>query len=164
VVNNKTFTPIELFDYIYSVLHSPSYREIYREFLKIDFPRIPYPVDTQDFWKLVALGRKLRLLHLLEDPVFEKANDADTSGKILKVEQVKYSEEKVYINNDFYFDKVPQVAWDFYIGGYQPARKWLKDRKGLTLKEEDLRHYRKIVLALTETARVMGEIDMVGVV
>jgi predicted helicase len=85
VVNNKTFTPFDLFDYIYAVLHSPSYRETYREFLKIDFPRIPYPVDTQAFWKLVALGRKLRLLHLLEDPVFEKANDADTSGKILKV-------------------------------------------------------------------------------
>jgi predicted helicase len=161
VVNS--FAPLDLFDYIYAVLHSPSYRETYREFLKIDFPRIPYPADQKAFWKIAALGGKSRRLHLLEGPEFEKIDaDAAPAGKIL-VEKVRFSEGKVFVNDDFCFDDVPQTAWEFYIGGYQPAQKWLKDRKGCRLKAEDLKHYRKIVLALTETARIMGEIDKAGV-
>ena len=70
----------------------------------------------------------------------------------------------MFVNEDFCFDDVSETAWEFYIGGYQPAKKWLKDRKGSVLKAEDIRHYRKIVFALAETARVMGEIDGVGVV
>jgi len=160
----NSFAPIDLFDYIYAVLHSPAYRETYSEFLKIDFPRIPYPTNNQIFWKLVALGGELRRLHLLEDTKFEKIEiDSVPTGKVL-VENIKYSDGKVFVNKDFCFDDVPQTAWEFYIGGYQPAQKWLKDRKGCTLKAEDFKHYRKIVLALTETARIMGEIDKVGVV
>ena len=163
VVNIKTFSPLDLFDYIYAVLHSPAYRETYREFLKIDFPRIPYPVDTQIFWKLVALGGELRRFHLLEGPEFEKIeSDFVPAGKVL-VEKVRYSDGQVFVNDVFCFKDVPQTAWEFYIGGYQPAQKWLKDRKGCILKAEDLKHYRKIVLALTETARIMREIDKVGV-
>jgi hypothetical protein len=75
------------------------------------------------------------------------------------VEKIRYSQGKVFVNDDFCFEDVPQTAWDFYIGGYQPAQKWLKDRKGRVLKAEDLKHYRKIVLALAETARIMKEID-----
>jgi len=85
------------------------------------------------------------------------------SEKVL-VEKVKYANDKVFVNGDFYFDGVSETAWEFYIGGYMPAQKWLKDRKGTVLKAEDIRHYRKIVFALTETARVMEEIDQVGVV
>jgi predicted helicase len=160
----NSFNPLDLFDYIYAVLHSPSYRETYREFLKIDFPRIPYPKNSQIFWKLAALGGELRLLHLLEGPKFEKIETDSVPTKKVLVEKVKYSEGRVFVNEDFYFEDVPQIAWEFFIGGYQPAQKWLKDRKGCTLKAEDFRHYRKIVLALTETARIMGEIDKVGVV
>jgi predicted helicase len=158
------FCPMDLFDYIYAVLHSPTYRETYKEFLKIDLPRIPYPTDQQVFWKLVALGGKLRCLHLLESSEFGEIEDISVSSEKVLVKKVQYSEEKVYVNEDFYFDDVAQVAWEFYIGGYQPAQKWLKDRKGCVLKAEDLKHYRKIVFALTETVRIMGEIDKVGVV
>ena len=155
----NTFSPIDLFDYIYAVLHSPSYRETYREFLKIDFPRIPYPTDQQSFRKLVILGGKLRKLHLLEGTEFDKIG-RDTDGlEKPKIDKIRYEDEKVYVNKDFYFDNVSLTAWEFYIGGYQPAQKWLKDRKGLVLKVKDIRHYRKIVLALTRTAQVMGEID-----
>ncbi|HUH27497.1 type ISP restriction/modification enzyme, partial [Gelidibacter sp.] len=66
---------------------------------------------------------------------------------------------KVYINDHQYFDKVPLVAWEFYIGGYQPAQKWLKDRKGRKLEFDDILHYQKIIVALTETDRLMREID-----
>jgi predicted helicase len=155
------FCPIDLFDYIYAVLHSPAYRETYREFLKIDFPRIPYPTDQKVFWKLVALGGELRRLHLLESPEF---GDTTVPSEKVLVKKVRYSEGKVFVNEDFCFGDVAQVAWEFFIGGYQPAQKWLKDRKGCVLKAEDLKHYRKIVVALTETARIMGEIDKVGVV
>jgi predicted helicase len=163
-VVNKTFSPIDLFDYIYAVLHSPAYRETYREFLKIDFPRIPYPVDQKSFWKLVKIGGKLRLLHLLEDPVFEHIDKEAVTSNNVKIGKISFYDGKVFINKDFCFDDVTQAAWDFYIGGYQPAQKQLKDRKGQVLKDEDIKHYRKIVFALTETARVMGEIDKVGVV
>ena len=77
------------------------------------------------------------------------------------VRKAKYENGKVYINETQYFDSVPQVAWEFYIGGYQPAQKWLKDRKDRKLEFDDILHYQKIVVALTETDRLMKEIDKV---
>ena len=79
------------------------------------------------------------------------------------VEAIIYKEGKVYINADQYFDNVPAIAWEFFIGGYQPAQKWLKDRKGRTLGFEDILHYQKIIVALTETDRIMKEIDTIDI-
>lgn len=155
------FSPLDLLDYIYAVLHSPSYRETYKEFLKIDFPRIPYPANAKTFWQLVALGREIRLLHLLESPVLAKSITKYQVGGDNKVEKPEYKGGKVYINKEQYFEAVPQVAWDFYIGGYQPAQKWLKDRKGRNLTFDDIAHYQKIIIALAETDRLMKEIDVV---
>jgi len=158
------FSPMDILDYIYAVLHSPSYREKYKEFLKIDFPRVPYPKDAASFWALVKLGGALRALHLLESPtvedyITEYPEDGDnTVGKI------KYQDGKVYLNDTQYFGNVPQVAWEFYIGGYQPAQKWLKDRKERSLAFDDILHYQKIIVALTETARLMQEIDQIELV
>jgi hypothetical protein len=163
-VAQDAFCPIDIFDYIYAILHSPAYKETYRVFLKIDFPRIPYPSDQQVFWKLVALGGELRRLHLLESLEIGYIGDTSIPSEKVFVKKIQYSKGNVYVNEDFCFKDVAQVAWEFYIGGYQPAQKWLKDRKGCVLKAEDLKHYRKIVFALTETARIMGEIDKVGVV
>ncbi|MBZ0182348.1 MAG: hypothetical protein K8F60_07815, partial [Melioribacteraceae bacterium] len=78
-----------------------------------------------------------------------------------EVEKIKYKEGKVWINEEQYFGNVPQTAWEFYIGGYQPAQKWLKDRKGRTLTNEEIEHYQKIIKALTETDRLMKEIDKI---
>ena len=158
-----TFAPIDLLDYIYAVLHSPKYRTKYKEFLKIDFPRVPYPKDKETFWQLVKLGGELRQIHLLESPVVEKfitTFPIDGSGEVTKI---KYEEGKVWINDTQYFDHVPKVAWEFYIGGYQPARRWLKDRKGRTLAFDDIMHYQKIIVALTETDRIMKEIDRINI-
>ena len=151
----QSFAPIDLLDYIYAVLHSPSYREKYKEFLKIDFPRVPYPTDAAEFWKLVALGGELRQLHLLES---EKVEDYITQYPIdgdNVVSKPTYKEGNVYINETQYFKGVPEVAWNFYIGGYQPAQKWLKDRKGRELNYDDILHYQKMIVALSETARIM---------
>jgi predicted helicase len=153
------FSPLDVLDYIYAMLHSPTYRETYKEFLKIDFPRIPYPNDAKAFWQLVAIGKEIRLLHLLESPTLSKfTNNYPVSGDNA-VEKIEYEGGKVYINKDQYFSGVPEVAWSFYIGGYQPAQKWLKDRKGRQLNFDDITHYQKIIVALTETDRLMKKID-----
>jgi len=159
----KDFAPIDLLDYIYAILHNPTYRAKYKEFLKIDFPRVPYPKDKKTFWQLVKLGSELRQIHLLES---ETVNNFITTFPIdgnNAVEKIKYETGKVWINSTQYFDKVPQIAWDFYIGGYQPAQKWLKDRKGRTLNFDDIQHYQKIIVALTETDRLMKEIDKIKI-
>lgn len=159
-----SFAPIDLLDYIYAVLHSPAYREKYKEFLKIDFPRVPYPTDADTFWKLAALGGELRQIHLLESPVVEHYITKYPEDGDNVVGKPVYKDGNVYINDSQYFSGVPEVAWSFYIGGYQPAQKWLKDRKGRELSYEDIFHYQKIIVALTETHRIMQEIDTVGIV
>ena len=158
-----TFAPIDILDYIYAVLHSPSYREKYKEFLKIDFPRVPYPKDQETFWRLVELGGELRQIHLLESSVVNQYITTYPVDGSNTVEKPKYADGKVGINKDQYFGGVPQVAWEFYIGGYQPAQKWLKDRKGRELSFEDILHYQKIIVALTETDRIMQEIDKIEI-
>jgi predicted helicase len=169
-----TFAPIDILDYIYAVLHSPTYREKYKEFLKIDFPRVPYPKDTATFWQLVKLGGEIRKIHLLESQKVEQyittypiaGSNEITRSLTTKDIGFELTDEdnqigRVWINDEQYFDKVPLVAWEFYIGGYQPAQKWLKDRKNRTLEFDDIRHYQKIIVALTETDRLMKEVDKV---
>jgi hypothetical protein len=172
----KSFSPIDLLDYNYSVLHSPTYRKDYGEFLKVGFPRIPYPTDHKNFWQLVRLGSELRQIHLLESStVFQfitefvgngnqeviKSMSNKSPGWIVRDENQTIGD--VWINDEQYFSNVPAVAWNFYIGAYQPAQKWLKDRKGRVLSDEDVKHYQKIIVALTETDRIMQEIDKIDI-
>jgi predicted helicase len=187
---DRSLRPIDLLDYIYAVLHSPTYRETYKEFLKIDFPRIPYP-SISTFWQLVKLGGELRQIHLLESDVVNTyitsypvdgdnvvgkisyvtdiaSNSKDAMNRVSteksSIENPQSSFGNVFINDKQYFANVPEVAWNFYIGGYQPAQKWLKDRKDRALGYEDILHYQKIIVALTETDRIMKEIDEVELV
>ncbi|RYE59315.1 MAG: DNA methyltransferase [Sphingobacteriales bacterium] len=176
-VETMQFYPITILDYIYAVLHSPSYREKYKEFLKIDFPRVPYPT-LKTLMPLAELGKQLRELHLLESDETENyvtQYPEDGNNEVVKPTFTVISNEergeiselkaqtmgKVYINETQYFDNVPEVAWNFYIGGYQPAQKWLKDRKGRVLEFDDILHYQKIIVALKRTSELMVEIDKV---
>ncbi len=159
-----TFAPIDILDYIYAVLHSPTYREKYKEFLKIDFPRVPYPKDKSTFCQLVKLGGEIRQIHLLESPVVENFITQYSIDGDNIVGKIKYQDGKVYINDSQYFANIPEVSWNFYIGGYQPAQKWLKDRKGRELQFDDILHYQKIIVALTETDRLMNEINKIEIV
>ena len=152
--------PQDLFDYIYAVLHSPSYRERYKEFLKIDFPRIPYPTDWEKFRDLAEKGEELRQLHLMEDLPSKTGVSFPAAGS-LQVDCYRWEQNRVYINSEQYFEGVPESAWNFYIGGYQPAQKWLKDRKGLTLSFEDVKHYQQIIYVLQQTESIMQEIDVI---
>jgi len=181
-----SFSPENLLDYIYAVLHSPSYREKYKEFLKIDFPRVPLTDDADQFWKFVSKGCELRKLHLMESSELDKpitsypvpgdnvVEKVVWSAGVVRSAGVSPGEEgtppkmgapltehlgKVFINPTQYFDNVPEPSWNFYIGGYQPAQKWLKDRKGRKLSYDDILHYQKIIVAIKRTAEVMGKID-----
>lgn len=153
---------VKVFDYVYGVLHSPAYRERFAEFLKIAFPRIPYPPSPEVFRHISEKGEQLRRLHLMEPAAIGEApftyqgdgDDVVASG------YPKFESGKVHINKDQYFADVPEVAWTFHIGGYQPAQKWLKDRRGRTLSWDDIGHYQKIVKILAETDRIMNNIEL----
>lgn len=167
------FAPIDLLDYIYAVLHSPTYRETYKEFLKTDFPRVPYPTDQAQFWQLVKLGKELRAWHLMEHPDLQKislakypnAGSNEITNRLTKSEKsIREMEEnpdllEVWINKEQCFSHIPKSAWEFYIGGYQPADKWLKDRRGETLTHSDVRHYLNIITVLDQTEKLMQKID-----
>ena len=153
---------VKLFDYIYGVLHAPAYRATYAEFLKIDFPRVPLPANPEVFAHVSKKGEALRRLHLMEpaaigDAPYPFHGDGDD---VVAKGYPKLDGGNVHINPDQWFAGVPPVAWTFHIGGYQPAQKWLKDRRGRSLSFEDISHYQRIVKILTETDRLMSEIEL----
>lgn len=159
----KETSPEDIFDYIYGVLHSPSYRAKYKEFLKVDFPRIPYPKDQSEFEHFRSFGNQLRELHLMHN-VPESPVSFPNAGS-MQVDTLRWEWNKddgysgnIWINETQCFEGVPAEAWEFYIGGYQPAQKWLKDRKGRTLSFDDIEHYRKIISVLIETKTIMDKI------
>jgi predicted helicase len=161
----KTFGPEDVFDYMYAVFHSPTYRTRYAEFLKIDFPRLPLTSDAELFRSLCAHGSELVGLHLMEQhapPIASFPVKGDNT-----VEAVHYTEPgqtadegRVWINKEQYFENVPEEVWNFHVGGYQVCQKWLKDRKGRTLSFDDLAHYTNIVAALADTIEIMSRIDL----
>lgn len=158
---------VKVFDYIYGVLHSHDYRETFAEFLKIDFPRIPYPASPEVFKQVSEKGEALRRLHLMESPAigetasrFMGEHEDSDEDSVVASGYPKREDGHVWINKHQYFENVPETAWNFYIGGYQPAQKWLKDRKGRVLSLDDITHYQKIVKILLETDRIMREINL----
>lgn len=180
---DKVARPEDILDYIYASLHSPTYRAKYKEFLKTDFPRVPRPASWAEFWRLVPLGRQLRELHLMQSADIDDYTTTYPVSGGNEVEQIKYVVDesssfssadsdgrvvrqgklgRVYLNNSQYFGNVPDIAWNFYIGGYQPAQKWLKDRlfskTSKPLSDEDLNHYQRIIRILLETDRLMQQI------
>ncbi len=151
---------VQTFDYIYGVLHCPAYRSTYAEFLKIDFPRIPWPATPDEFWDISAKGQTLRKLHLMDTTTIGPTPYPFKGQGDGTVEKTEYRDGKVWINPTQYFDNAPEISWGFYIGGYQPAQKWLKDRKGRALTFDDVKHYQRILKILSETARIMATITM----
>ncbi|MDD8019562.1 MAG: N-6 DNA methylase [Acidobacteriota bacterium] len=151
--------PEEIFYYLYAVLYSNTYRSKYAEFLKMDFPRIPFTSDVRLFKQIAALGKRLADLHLL------KANELETPIARFqghgngRVEKVIYKEGRVYINQSQHFEPVPPEVWSYQIGGYQVCSKWLKDRKGRILSLDEIKKYCQIVTALKITIDVQQQID-----
>lgn len=159
----KEASPEDIFDYIYGVLHSPAYRAKYKEFLKVDFPRIPYPKNADEFEHFCSFGNQLRELHLMHHVPVSPVSFPNAGS--MQVDYLRWEWNKdngysgnIWINDTQCFEGVPTEAWEFYIGGYQPAQKWLKDRKGRTLSFDDIEHYRKIISVLKETKEIIDKI------
>lgn len=188
--NDDELTPIRLFHYSYAILHCPRYRERYFEFLRSDFPRVPLTGSLALFRELSRLGGELVALHLLESPKLDtpitefiqgsagvspassSAGGQDARAPLVtKPGWTPGDGGTVWLDSGGKkaattpgtcgFHGVPENVWNFHIGGYQVCEKWLKDRKGRTLTAEDIAHYHKIVIALSETIRLMAEIDQV---
>lgn len=151
---------VKVFDYVYGVLNCPAYRTTYAEFLKIDFPRIPFPPSRECFRAVSEAGETLRRLHLMETTAVGAAHYTFQGSGDSVVEKPRFEKKKVWINSSQYFESVPEVSWKFTIGGYQPAQKWLKDRSGRALTYDDIRHYQRIIKILEETDRIMRNIDL----
>jgi len=173
---NQQFGAAEIFNYMYAVLYSSTYRERYSEFLRVDFPRIPLTSDAELFATLCSLGADLVALHLLEDDYEAASWNANSAvgrnpfahlitslkgrGDVEVAKGYpKYNDARVYINPSRYFEGIPEDVWNFQVGGYQVCEKWLKDRRGRTLADADIDHYQRIIVALNETLRLMAEID-----
>lgn len=154
-------SPENIFDYIYAVLYAPIYRTKYADFLKTDFPRIPFTKDENLFTKLAALGKKLVELHLLRSSDLDKPICRFQGKGDNRVEKQTYTqkEKRVHINKTQYFEGVEPDAWEYQIGGYQVLDKWLKDRKKRILSTDDIKHYCRVVTALAKTIEIQGEID-----
>lgn len=153
--------PEDVFHYIYAVLCSPGYRARYAEFLTIDFPRLPLTQDLVLFRALAQIGDELVLLHLLESATLDRSNTEFLGDPNPEIEKASWSEETVWVDKALTigFRGVPESVWNFHIGGYQVCEKWLKGRRGRTLSKDDIAHYQKIVAALSETIRLMKEVD-----
>jgi predicted helicase len=157
-------TPENIFNYIYALLHSHTYRKRYEEFLKIDFPRVPLTSNKDMFKTLSRLGSELVSLHLMKSPELDKVITefkGEGDNIVAAIGKNSYNGGKLKINKTQYFERMPEEVYNFHIGGYQVCQKWLKDRKGRELTEEEIEHYQKIVVALNETIEIMEEIDEV---
>jgi predicted helicase len=161
---NKTYgreiTPEEILYYIYAVFYSNVYREKYADFLKIDFPRVPFPADYKVFSKMAALGNELVDLHLMKSSRLNTfVSKFQGEGENDVIEEIIYrpEESRIYINSEKYFDNVKPEVWGYQIGGYQVLQKYLKDRKGR--KMDDFVHYSQMISSLSYTIEIQHEID-----
>ncbi|WP_022778292.1 type ISP restriction/modification enzyme [Butyrivibrio sp. AE3009] len=159
--DSNSFSPIDVIDYVYAILYSHKYRNAFKDDLKIDYPKIPYPSDSDYFWTLASFGKELRLLHTKEGKMNNMFADFCGEGEGL-VEKYKLINGRIYINKTQYFTVRTgnlNDAWEYVIGGNQPLQKWLKDRKGTVLLEEDVLNYKENIYAIVRTMEIMDEID-----
>jgi predicted helicase len=158
---NKTPSPEQIFFYVYAVLYSNIYRTKYAEFLKIDFPRIPFTKDYQLFKKMGEFGKGLVDLHLLKSFHLDMPVSKFQGKGNYKVEKLRYDVGRLFINKDQYFEGISPEIWEYQIGGYQVCEKWLKDRKGRKLSLEEIKHYCWVVTAIKKTIEIQERIDKI---
>lgn len=154
--SENEFDAYDLFAYIYSILYSNKYREKYKDFLNRDFPILPYP-DKKTFWILAKLGKELISVQLMKPVKIE--SKIGFVGDDVKVDKISYDKGKVIINKTSYFEHVDSTVWEFIVGGYQPCHRWLKERKGRMLSDEEIQHYKNMVSAIAFTEKQMVRID-----
>lgn len=148
----------DILGYVYAILYSQKYRDKYRELLKVNFPRIPYPVNYDSFARLKEYGNKLIKLHLFKNTQQENA-DYECHIEDLLIQKGVFDDGKVYFNKKTYISGISEEIWEMYVGGYQPIQKWIKDRKGMSLKQSDILTVTHIADVLVKTKEIMARID-----
>ena len=165
---NPNFNHINIFDYIYATLNSPKYLLAFKDFLNFDFPRIPPPKSVETFISLAVLGKQLRQLQLFESKSIDEfiTSFPIDGNNMVETSEWEPSEEsndkgRVWINSEQYFGAVPLDVWEQTVGGFQPAKKWLQDRKGRNLNFAEIVHYQRMIVALKESTRIIAKINQI---
>lgn len=158
-VFGREVSPEEIIFYVYAILYSPLYRNMYSEFLKTDFPRIPFTYDPEVFEEMARLGERLKDLHLLRSEELEDSTVRfqGTGDDIIRFRRYDPDQKRLYINKDKYFENLDPEVWHYQIGGYQVLDKYIKDRKDQPLT--DPRHIIRIATALARTLEIQSKID-----
>jgi predicted helicase len=159
----KPITPIQIFSYVYAISYSKIYRNKYAEYLRMDFPRVPFTTDYPLFTRLAKLGEKLVELHLLRDTSLTRpiAKFPEVGDRMIRKIRYDNAGSRVFINETQFFDGVPGEVWQYRIGGYQVCEKWLKERRGRELGYGEPEQYCKIITALYKTIQIQKEIDAI---
>jgi hypothetical protein len=154
-------SPEDILFYCYGIFHAQTYRSDYEEFLRIDFPRVPFTKDYELFKEIVAVGEELGRLHLLESPLLQKNEATYPEEGEHMAEKPRYDEKKqrLYINEREYFGDVTPEVWEFIIGGYQVLHQYLKYRKGRKFTYDEINHLLKVITAIKHTIRIMPQCD-----
>jgi type I restriction-modification system DNA methylase subunit len=151
------FTEVDIFDYVYGVVSLPRYRLENFEVLCADFPRIPLPKNNAKFESILQIGRQIRNIHLFNDPkILNYKTTFPLQGSNI-VERIKFLDNRVYVNQEQFFERINKEVWSATIGGYQPCQKWLKDRKGKRLSSNEIEHFHKILAMLKLHTKFMGK-------
>jgi len=169
--SDQLIGPKNIFNFIFAQLNSQIYRSRFEDILQRQFPNIFTPSSYKIFDLLDKIGEKLIKLILLDDK--DKWLNEKISNKLSKFSFInksqkhveksfpKYIDNKIYLNKEAYFSNIPEDVWLFQIGAYQVCQKWLKDRKDRNLTKDDIEHYQKMIVAISETIRLQTEIDKV---
>lgn len=160
----NTFTPVDVLDYVYAVINTPSYRNTYHDFLQTDFPRIPYPQSREMFLTLVTHGRELRKVQTMDGVTDDNtfATFPVAGSNCVEERRFKATDEhmgRIYINETQYFDNVPESVWSKTVAGYPAADLWLKQRKGRKLSNDEIRTYGRVLYCIRRTAELQTELD-----
>ena len=159
----ERFAPEVILGYIYAMLFHKDYREKFLDFLKIDFPRIPFVESKEQFLALSALGGQIIELHLMcgtlesiTEPLFSNPQNRNE-----RVEKIAYNAEqkRLYVNESLYFSDVSEEVWGYKIGGYAVCEKYLKSHKGEIL---DYAHFERIITTLHESLKVEAQIAKIA--
>jgi len=163
--DDRQLSPLDCFDYIYGILYCPSYRDRHSDALESGFPRIPRPPNADTLWKVAYYGEQLRQVHLMKKPQLMHGIRPTGKGDWI-IERPTFKPKgdigDVFVNDTQFFSGVPIASWQMTIGGYQPAQKWLKDRRGRKLTLSEIRHFQGIIGALNATRQITDELDIVA--
>lgn len=159
------FSPEQILGYIYAVLFHKEYREKYLDFLKIDFPKIPFVESKEKFLEFSELGSRLISLHLLQDNALDShigrlQKIGKDESRVIDKPSYNAESKRLFINKSLYFDKVDSRVWEYKIGGYAVCEKYLKSHKG---EEIDFIHFQKIIQTLHKSLELESKITAIEI-